>query len=91
MTAVLGGSGPNDSETHPSLMNNTIGTKFKIACGYKSNTDVMLAMERGEVEGVGGSWASMKALRPALAARQAGQRHRSGRARPGIPTCPTCR
>jgi tripartite-type tricarboxylate transporter receptor subunit TctC len=64
MTAVLGGSGPNDSETHPSLMNNTIGTKFRIAGGYKSNTEVLLAMERGEVEGVGGSWGSLKALRP---------------------------
>jgi tripartite-type tricarboxylate transporter receptor subunit TctC len=63
-TAVLGGSGPNDSETHPSLMNNTIGTKFRIAGGYKSNTEVLLAMERGEVEGVGGSWGSLKALRP---------------------------
>lgn len=62
-TAVMGGSGPNDSETHPSLMNNTLGTKFKIAGGYKSNTDVMLAMERGEVEGLGGSWSSLKALR----------------------------
>jgi hypothetical protein len=62
-TAVMGGSGPNDSETHPALMNNTIGTKFKIAGGYKSNTDVMLAMERGEVEGLGGSWSSLKALR----------------------------
>jgi len=64
MTAVLGGSGPNDSETHPSLMNNTIATKFRIASGYKSNTEVLLAMERGEVEGVGGSWGSLKALRP---------------------------
>jgi len=63
MTAVMGGSGPNDSETHPSLMNNTIGTRFKVAGGYKSNTDVMLAMERGEVEGLGGSWSSLKALR----------------------------
>jgi tripartite-type tricarboxylate transporter receptor subunit TctC len=62
-TAVMGGSGPNDSETHPSLMNNTLGTKFKIAGGYKSNTDVMLAMERGEVEGLGGSWSSLKVLR----------------------------
>ncbi|MGH6768081.1 MAG: Bug family tripartite tricarboxylate transporter substrate binding protein [Xanthobacteraceae bacterium] len=59
--AVMGGSGPNDSETHTSLMNNTIGTKFKVSSGYKSNTDVMLAMERGEVEGVAGSWGSLKA------------------------------
>jgi tripartite-type tricarboxylate transporter receptor subunit TctC len=61
MTVVMGGSGPNDSETHTSLMNNTIGTKFKVSSGYKSNTDVMLAMERGEVEGVAGSWGSLKA------------------------------
>ena len=62
-TAVMGGSGPNDSETHPSLMNHTLGTKFKVSSGYKSNTDVMLAMERGEVEGLGGSWSSLKVLR----------------------------
>jgi tripartite-type tricarboxylate transporter receptor subunit TctC len=64
ISAVMGGSGPNDSETHTSLMNNTIGTHFKIASGYKSNTDVMLAMERGEVEGVAGSWGSLKAGKP---------------------------
>ncbi len=29
-TVVLGGSGPNDSETYPHLMNNTIGTKFRV-------------------------------------------------------------
>jgi tripartite-type tricarboxylate transporter receptor subunit TctC len=64
ITAVMGGSGPNDSETHTSLMNNTIGTKFKVTSGYKSNTDVMLAMERGEVEGVAGSWNSLNAGKP---------------------------
>jgi tripartite-type tricarboxylate transporter receptor subunit TctC len=63
-TAVLGGSGPNDSETYPFLMNNTIGTKFRIVSGYKSNVTAWLAMERGEVEGVAGSWASLKANRP---------------------------
>jgi tripartite-type tricarboxylate transporter receptor subunit TctC len=62
---LLGGSGPNDSETYPHLMNNTIGTKFKIVSGYKSNTETLLAIERGEVEGVSGSWSSMKANRPA--------------------------
>jgi tripartite-type tricarboxylate transporter receptor subunit TctC len=63
-TVVLGGSGPNDSETYPNLMNNTIGTKFRIVSGYRANTAVLLAMERGEVEGVTGSWSSMKAERP---------------------------
>jgi tripartite-type tricarboxylate transporter receptor subunit TctC len=63
-TVVLGGSGPNDSETYPNLMNNTIGTKFRIVSGYRANTAVLLAMERGEVEGVTGSWSSLKAERP---------------------------
>ena len=90
MTAILGGSGPNDSETHPSLMNNTIGTKFKIASGYKSNTEVLLAMERGEVEGVGGSWGSMKALRPYwLRDKEVNVIVQAGRARhPDLPHVP---
>ena len=45
-------------------MNNTVGTKFRIVSGYKSNSTAWLAMERGEVEGVSGSWASLKANRP---------------------------
>jgi tripartite-type tricarboxylate transporter receptor subunit TctC len=63
-TALLGGSGPNDSETYPALMNNTIGTRFRVVSGYRANTAVLLAMERGEVEGVIGSWSSMKVERP---------------------------
>jgi tripartite-type tricarboxylate transporter receptor subunit TctC len=61
---LLGSSGPNDSETYPNLMNNTIGTRFRIVPGYKSNTDVMFAVERGELEGMTGSWSSLKAERP---------------------------
>jgi tripartite-type tricarboxylate transporter receptor subunit TctC len=61
---LMGGSGPNDSETYTNLMNNTIGTKFRIVQGYKANSAVLLAMERGEVEGVTGSWSSMKTQRP---------------------------
>jgi tripartite-type tricarboxylate transporter receptor subunit TctC len=63
-TILLGGSGPNDSETYPNLMNNTIGTKFRIVSGYRANSAVLLAMERGEVEGVTGSWSSIKSERP---------------------------
>jgi tripartite-type tricarboxylate transporter receptor subunit TctC len=63
-TVVLGGSGPNDSETYPHLMNNTIGTKFRIVSGYRGNSTVFLAMERGEVEGVTGSWSSVKSEHP---------------------------
>ena len=64
MEVVLGGSGPNDSETYPNLMNNTIGTKFRVVSGYKANTETLLAIERGEVEGLSGSWSSVKANRP---------------------------
>jgi tripartite-type tricarboxylate transporter receptor subunit TctC len=60
----MGGSGPNDSETYPNLMNNTIKTRFRIVQGYKSNSAVLLAMERGEVEAITGSWSSMKTQRP---------------------------
>jgi tripartite-type tricarboxylate transporter receptor subunit TctC len=63
-TVLLGGSGPNDSETYPYLMNRTVGSKFKVVSGYKANTDVLLAMERGEVEGISGSWSSLKSGRP---------------------------
>src|SRR5262249_5615847 len=33
-TALMGGSGPNTSETYPTLLNSTLGTRFKIVSGY---------------------------------------------------------
>lgn len=51
---IVGGtSAGNDTETVPRLLNAMIGTKFKIISGYKSTEDIVLAMERGEVEGMG--------------------------------------
>src|SRR4029079_16685934 len=44
--------------------NNTVGTKFRVVGGYRANSAVFLAMERGEVEGVTGSWSSVKSERP---------------------------
>ena len=60
---IMGGTGTNsDSHIFPTLMNNLLGTKFKVINGYAGGTaDINLALERGEVEGRGGnSWASMK-------------------------------
>ncbi|MCC2098762.1 MAG: hypothetical protein KDJ29_17855 [Hyphomicrobiales bacterium] len=37
----------------PALLNNTIGTKFKIIFGYRGGHAINIAMERGEVEGRG--------------------------------------
>jgi tripartite-type tricarboxylate transporter receptor subunit TctC len=60
---VIGGTGPmNDTETTPRLLNALIGTKFKIVSGYPGTTEVLLAMERGEVMGLGDwSWSNIKA------------------------------
>ncbi len=38
----------------PRLLNRLAGTRFKIISGYKGTGDGMLAMERGEVEGIVG-------------------------------------
>ena len=59
----LGGTGPNsDSHIFPTLINKLLGTKFKVINGYAGGTALIhIAMERGEVEGRGGStWASLK-------------------------------
>jgi tripartite-type tricarboxylate transporter receptor subunit TctC len=40
---------------YPTVMNNILGTKFKIIAGYQTSAEVNLAMERGEVEGRAGN------------------------------------
>ena len=61
-TEVIMGATGKSSETFitPTLMNNLLGTKFKIVTGYRGMKGVNLAMERGEVHGRAGSWDSMK-------------------------------
>lgn len=50
---------------YPTLLNNTIGTKFKIVSGYKSTNEIHLAMERGEVSGRAGNFfTSLKSQNP---------------------------
>lgn len=44
-------SGNSDSVVMPKLLNQMIGTKFKIVSGYGSSNEIVLAMDRGEVEG----------------------------------------
>jgi len=54
---VLMGSTGAGSYTglYPALLNNLIGTKFKVVSGYKSTNEIHLAMERGEVQGRAGN------------------------------------
>jgi tripartite-type tricarboxylate transporter receptor subunit TctC len=48
--------------TVPTVINAMTGTRFKIIKGYPGTREIMLAMERGEVMGVGeASWTDVKA------------------------------
>ncbi len=49
--------------SYPSMMNEYLGTKFKIVTGYAGGNEVNLAMERGEVEARNNSWSSWKATK----------------------------
>jgi tripartite-type tricarboxylate transporter receptor subunit TctC len=47
------------------VLNNVIGTKFKLITGYPGGATLQLAQERGEAHGrCGWSWSSIKATRP---------------------------
>ena len=63
---VIVGSTGKSSETFmtPTLMNNLLGTKFKIVLGYKGTAAIHIAMERGELHGVAASWESVKGEKP---------------------------
>jgi tripartite-type tricarboxylate transporter receptor subunit TctC len=61
----IGATGFNTSAQYPAVMNQMIGTKFKVIFGYPGGNEINLAMERGEVAGRGSNaWASYKATRP---------------------------
>ena len=61
---IIGGTGPSATTTYPTLLNAVIKTKFKIVSGYEGSGDIMLAMERGEVQGVCLSWPTLKSIKP---------------------------
>jgi len=66
MTANMGGNSPGTSTTdYAEMLNNLAGTKFNIVNGYNSTSQVVLAMERGELDGVCGfDSASFASQRP---------------------------
>lgn len=61
------GSTSKLSQAHlqPALVKALLGTQFRIVDGYKTSTDVTLAMERGEVQGRTNPWDTWN-LRPDL-------------------------
>jgi ABC-type phosphate/phosphonate transport system substrate-binding protein len=48
----------------PAVMNEVLGTKFKIVTGYTGGNQINLAMERGEVQARNNTWSSWKATKP---------------------------
>ncbi|HYI90125.1 MAG TPA: hypothetical protein VEY05_09525 [Beijerinckiaceae bacterium] len=62
---IIGNTGPGTGTyTYPKALNGLVGTKFKIISGFPSSTEVFLAMERGEVEGICESLDSALGKRP---------------------------
>lgn len=59
---VIAGSVPSNSSSFiPTALNDLIGTKFKIILGYQGSPPMALAMERGEVDAIGGmSWEALQ-------------------------------
>jgi len=55
---------------YPQMMNEFLGTKFKIVTGYPGGNEINLAMERGEVEARNNTWSSWKATKAAWLAEK---------------------
>jgi len=62
---IVGGVQGGDPDTTPRLFNALIGTKFRIINGYPGTTEIIAAMEKGELQGIADwSWSSLKVMRP---------------------------
>jgi hypothetical protein len=63
---VLAANAPGaESDVYPTILNNLLGTKFKVVAGYPGVNDLTLALERGEADArCGWSWGAAKAAKP---------------------------
>jgi tripartite-type tricarboxylate transporter receptor subunit TctC len=65
MESTLSSTGAGSaSSNYPTVLNNVVGTKFKIVLGYRGSNDAMLAMERGEADGHSTAWNTVKTAKP---------------------------
>jgi tripartite-type tricarboxylate transporter receptor subunit TctC len=60
---VIFGGSTGDSVILPSLLNDLLGAKIHLVKGYPGAADVILAMQRGEVQGLSTYWDTVKAIR----------------------------
>src|SRR3954454_8928679 len=62
---IVGDTGPGTgTHAYPKALSALLGMKFKLIGGYPSSSDVFLAMERGEVDGICESLDSVHGKRP---------------------------
>jgi tripartite-type tricarboxylate transporter receptor subunit TctC len=62
---VTAGTGPTSSSVvFPKIMNDELGTKFKLVPGFSGMASAVLAMQRGEVDAVVRPWADLEAKNP---------------------------
>jgi tripartite-type tricarboxylate transporter receptor subunit TctC len=62
---ILGDTGVGTGTyAYPKALNGLLGTKFKLISGFHASTDVFLAIDRGEVEGMCESYSSAIKKRP---------------------------
>jgi len=60
-TVVIGATGPGaNTYDFPLLLKEFLGVDLKIVSGYSSSADIMLAIERKEVDGRAGSYTSLR-------------------------------
>src|SRR5438270_3548110 len=62
---IIGNTGVGTGTySYPKALNGLLGAKFKLISGFPSSSDVFLAMERGEVDGICESLDSVIGKRP---------------------------
>ena len=63
---IVAGTGVGSStDLYPPVMNEVLGTKFKVITGFQGSQETALAIERGEVDGrCGWGWTSIKSTNP---------------------------
>ncbi|CAN0471329.1 unnamed protein product, partial [Phaeothamnion confervicola] len=62
---IVGDTGPGTgTRAYPKALTALLGMKFKLVGGFRSSSDVFLALERGEVEGFCESFDSLQNRRP---------------------------
>lgn len=61
---TIGGTSQGAGFIYGGILKQFLGDKMKVVLGYPSNTDVWLALERGEVEGNCTGWSIIPSLKP---------------------------